>query len=263
MTIEERLENMERELGCQKRCNRRLLGAMLLLAGGLIVAGAFKTTVTFAQAQGSGTAKEVRANSFVLVDENGKGRAILYALQDYTDLLIWGVNGKSYARLSVSKDGPKLALSDENGKDRATLLVSKDGPWLALSDEKGQTRAGLDVTKDGPKMALYNESGKSCAALNLFEDEPRLTLGDENGKIRVWLSLVKGCPVLNLYDQNGKRRTGLSAAPGLALWDEKGQIRFAAGKAGTKSPDGKTIEYPESSLILFGPDGKVIWSAIK
>jgi hypothetical protein len=218
MTIEERLENIERELGRVKRRNRWLLGAILLLVGGLVAAWAFKTTVTTAQAQGAGAVKEVRANSFVLEDENGKGRAILFTLQDETDLLLWGGNGKSYAR--------------------------------------------LNVTKDGPKMALYDESGKSCAALNFFEDEPRLTLGDENGKIRVWLSLVKGCPVLNLYDQNGKRRTGLSAAPGLALWDEKGQIRFAAGKAGTKSPDGKTIEYPESSLILFGPDGKVIWSAI-
>jgi len=128
VTIEERLENMERELGRQKRRNRWLLGAILLLVGGLVAAWAFKTTVTTAQAQGAGAVKEVRANSFVLEDENGKGRAILFALQDETDLLLWGGNGKSYARLNVTKDGPKLALSDENGKDRATLLVSKDGP---------------------------------------------------------------------------------------------------------------------------------------
>jgi len=47
------------------------------------------------------------------------------------------------------------------------------------------------------------------------------------------------------------------------LSDENGKDRFLAGKARTVTPDGKIIEYPESSLILFGPDGKVIWSAIK
>jgi len=52
-------------------------------------------------------------------------------------------------------------------------------------------------------------------------------------------------------------------SPSIALFDENGKIRFAAGKTETITPEGKTIAYPESSLIRFGPDGKVIWSAIK
>jgi len=51
--------------------------------------------------------------------------------------------------------------------------------------------------------------------------------------------------------------------PSLTLWDKNGNYRFWAGKTALESPDGRTMEYPESSLILFGPDGKVIWSAIK
>ena len=51
--------------------------------------------------------------------------------------------------------------------------------------------------------------------------------------------------------------------PGLRLLDENGKARFVAGKETTETPDGKIIEYPESSLILFGPDGKIIWRAIK
>jgi hypothetical protein len=177
MTIEERLENMEQELGRVKRRNHKLLGAILVLLGGLVAAGVFKTTVTPAQAQGVGTAQEIRAKSIVLEDESGKPRAVLGA----------------------DKDGPRLELRDENGKNCAVLSALKDGPALGLYDEKGVRRAGMAVGKDGPM---------------------------------------------------------------LELWDEKGQYRFAAGKTKTVSPDGKTIEYPESSLILFGPDGKVIWSAI-
>jgi len=178
MTIEERLENMERALGRMKRRNRWLLGAILLLAGGLIVPAVFETTAFRARAQGAKTAKEIRAKAFVLEDENGKVRA----------------------GLSVFRDVPSLKLSDEYGKTRAALTVIKNGPWLALYDEKGQGRAGLGVLKDSPHLTFF---------------------------------------------------------------DENGNDRFAAGKIATVSPDGKTIEYPESSLILYGPDGKVIWSAIK
>jgi hypothetical protein len=58
---------------------------------------------------------------------------------------------------------------------------------------------------------------------------------------------------LYLYDENGKPRAGLWAGKdgsNLVLSDENGKNRFIAGKTVTKTPDGKTIEYPESSLIL-------------
>jgi hypothetical protein len=94
MTIEERLENMERELGRLKRRNRWLLGAILLVVGGLIIPAVFETTAFRARAEVAGTAKEIRAKKIVLEDENGKANI----------------------GLIVTKDGPGLALFDENGK---------------------------------------------------------------------------------------------------------------------------------------------------
>jgi hypothetical protein len=178
MTIEERLEDMEREIGRMKRRNRWLLGAILLVAGGLVVPVAFDTTAFRARAQGVGTAKEIRANSFVLEDENAK------------------------------------------------------------------TRAVLSMLKGGPSLVLWGENGHSCVMLDADDNGPRLRLYDENSKVRAGLALVKDGPTLLLLDENGK-------------------LRFAAGKTTTATPDGQTIAYPESSLILFGPDGKVIWKAIK
>jgi hypothetical protein len=62
-----------------------------------------------AQAQVMGPAKKViRANEFVLEDENGKARAGLAAF----------------------KDGPGLGLSDAKGTPRAGLAAFKDGPVL-------------------------------------------------------------------------------------------------------------------------------------
>jgi hypothetical protein len=202
MTIEERLENMERELARLKRRNRWLLGAILLVAGGLIVPGMFETTAIRARAQAGGTAKEIRAKKFILEDEKGKVRTIL----------------------AMSPIGPILGMYDENGKTRATLGMGKDGSALFLGDEKGKHRAELGMAKDG-----------AC-----------LVLRDENDKIRIGL---------------GTAKNGLSL--GLALADENDKLRFMAGKIEIVTQDGKTIVCPESSLVLFGPDGKVIWSAIK
>lgn len=137
MTIEERLEKMERELRRQKRHNR-WLGTILVVVGGLIIPVLFKTTPLQARAQSGGTVKEFRANRIVLEDENGKPRATLF----------------------VSKTGPALVLSDENDKPRAVLFVGKDGPSLGLLDENGELRAGMNAVKDGPCLILFGPDGK-------------------------------------------------------------------------------------------------------
>jgi len=222
MTIEERLESMERELGRMKRRNRWLLGAILIVVGGLSAPKVFETTASLARAQTGGTVKEIRARSIVIEDENGKTRATLAA----------------------NKDGSNLALYDEKGKGRAGLTVTKDGPGLTLFDINGKNRAGLAVIKDGPGLVLYDESGNARAALGALKDGPTLALYNENSANRVGLTVTKDGPTLALYDKNGTPR-------------------FVAGKMAIEMPDGKTIEYPESSLILYGPDGKVIWRAIK
>ena len=50
--------------------------------------------------------------------------------------------------------------------------------------------------------------------------------------------------------------------PGMALYNAAGQNRATLGVTRGQTHDGKTITYPESSLLLYGADGKVtVWSA--
>jgi len=72
--VEVRLERLERALLTEKRRNRWLLAAGGLAAVGCILAWVVGNTATTAQAQGS---KVVRANEFILEDQNGKTRAML------------------------------------------------------------------------------------------------------------------------------------------------------------------------------------------
>jgi hypothetical protein len=46
--------------------------------------------------------------------------------------------------------------------------------------------------------------------------------------------------------------------PALLLFDENGKLRACLGIGQASTPDGRTITYPESSLRLYKPDGKVL-----
>jgi len=166
MTIEERLETVERELAQAKRGNRRLVltGAGLLLGlFALLVVGRSMTGVAQGQEKAAGK-KVVWANEFVLVDDQGRARGALHVLMD----------------------GPALSLSDEKGIARVILAAPKTGPTLNLSDEKGMFRAGLSITELGPGLSLYDEKGKDRASLVVHNYYgPGLVLSDKNRKV-IW-----------------------------------------------------------------------------
>jgi hypothetical protein len=116
MTLEERVETLERELNRANRRNRRLIMGVAVCISMAAVAWAFTPQVLLAQ-NAAKTPNVIRANAFVLEDEKGRVRA----------------------KLDLVASGPRLVMSDENGKLRAALAAFKSGPRLVLSDEKGGT----------------------------------------------------------------------------------------------------------------------------
>jgi hypothetical protein len=143
------------------------------------------------------------------------------------------------------KPGPitatELRIVDDAGKPRAGLTVTEDGPTLVMLDENGKPRAGLSVVKSGPGLSMLDENGKRRATLIVNEDGPALAMFDENNKVRATLEV----------DMNGAR---------LQIADKNGTSRSQVGSSATVSPSGKRTIYPESTLMLFGPDGNVIWT---
>ena len=131
MTIEERLEALERELENTKQHVRRLwvgLGLAVFLTCALV----WGFTAT------TGAAKGIRANRFIVVDENGKTRAWMVADEGGSELVLADENHKRCAWLSIGEGGPVLTLFDENGKTRVALSAAEDGPKLKLFDDNGK-----------------------------------------------------------------------------------------------------------------------------
>lgn len=154
MTIDERIEKMERQLVLVRWVSCGLIvGVVLCLAAWF-----------FSETRGEKMdTKHIRAKSFVLEDDNGKLRAMLADIKDIgTMLTLMDENGKLRAGLGVLKDGLSLVLYDENEKSRVSMAVNEDGPALSLSDENGKTRAllgrGQTKNSDGVVISLPESS---------------------------------------------------------------------------------------------------------
>ncbi len=149
MTTEERLENLEREVGRAKRRSRWLLAALGLGLAALALVWALA---------GGAPGAEVRARRLVLEDDEGRERATLEMGAYGPRLRLLDAAGQDRARLAVIADDSGLSLADENGKFCALLRVSKEGRALGLADENGKPRVVLCVRKDGSVLSL--EKGK-------------------------------------------------------------------------------------------------------
>ena len=264
MTTDERLEACERELARTKRRYRWLSGAMAIAAT-VWVMGDNAWRPAYVEAQGQeAAAKEVRAQRFVVVDNNGEQRATL----------------------GVSETGPVLELSDDAGVPRAVLNVGPAGALLYLNDDNGEERAafGSDAETLGPVLRLRGATHEQTAVLHVSFG-PALTLTDRNGVRRAELDATPLGPTLKLLDESGQlgamMLTGWGGSairlaseegdarlsvekglpgPRLYLSDENG-ARAVLGSGTTETPDGKKTIYPASSLRLFGPNGRLTWQA--
>ena len=110
------------------------------------------------------------------------------------------------------------------------------------------------------RFELVDGNGRTCAVLSTFGGGARLALGEN----RAVLAVGKGGGGLVLCDEKGLPRAALDVekdGPALRLLDANLNTRASLGVMVTRTPDGKTITHPESSLILSGPDGKVKWQA--
>ena len=137
----------------------------------------------------------------------------------------------------------QIFLNDEKGNNRAMLSVIEGVPSIILFDKKDNARAMLALPNgDYPGLFLMDEKRNNIASLLITENGPSISLSDNNEKIRSEIVVLEDGPQMHLFDEMGK-------------------IRAELGRGKTVSPDGKETTYPESSLLLFGADGKVRWTA--
>jgi hypothetical protein len=218
MTIEERLERLERE-------NRRL--KYLLFSLLFLIAGVFFIGARTINGEGeSSIPDEIKAKKFTLVDDNGKGRAVLGIWKGLPGLVFFSEAGELRVGLLDAEKLPSLGFQDENGKTRLVLGTSKEqGPFLELCDENGKTRVRLLSSA----LGLYDEGGKPKVVLGVSEKGSLFSLsGEGKSEIRLGMADARN-PFLSLADEEGKIKAALTITNEegcLGLTDNWGNVKF-------------------------------------
>jgi hypothetical protein len=153
----ERLQCLERKQAELQRANRRLgsiTGALLLVAGALVLMGQTEAKQP----------QSLEAAQFVLRGSDGKVRGAMGITPDgAVGLNLNDVKGDTRITLDLASDGsPGLDFYDSQGKLRATFALGTTGtPGLGLYDDTGKLRTSLDVPAvNTPGLAFYHEGGQ-------------------------------------------------------------------------------------------------------
>lgn len=159
MNVEERLEQLERELGKQKRRNTGLLVAVAALVIIMVFGFVLMGPLGGAQAESEG---QVVAREIVLVDNNGNARVRLGAGMNQPGLAVLGPDGAVMAILSAHSDGSFLALNNARGRTRMILSVNAKGAGVNIMDDNETVRAAMAYMSGAPwpDLALYDDRQK-------------------------------------------------------------------------------------------------------
>jgi hypothetical protein len=163
------------------------------LVGGAVASRLAQGTAVICAQPPAAPEKVLRAETFEVLDKDGKVRATLTSQGD---------------------EGPTLRLLDTDGEDRVVLsLHPTDEAVLAFRDKGQRARLSLALLKEGPRVDLWDPAGKNIRT--------------------AWRTAADGAPLLELYDQYMRRRAvfGLDAGdqPGLSLEDTAGKARLTLG----------------------------------
>jgi len=182
----------------------------------------------------------------------------------------WGGAG---ALLQMSGPGQQTMASLWAQKDFAQAEVSvkeKDLPTILREMQTALERAKREHwTEDDPRAKALESPREVRAEVGaVFSGalSSRFMAHSDNGVAELSSGGIGKSPVLALADQRSRARAVLElnqwagGAPTLELFDENRMKRAVLGRTALEvTRTGAVTELPESSLVLFAKDGKILW----
>jgi len=198
------------------------------------------SALSTAQSEDKTAPSEIRAQKFVVVDDNGKELAEFgIGSNGQPSMAVWNKGKSMVASMGMDNAGmPRFAFEKSSGEPLLELGVM-DGrfPVFFLRNDKGERRLGMVVADGGSVgIGLYDRGKRDRCMLSLRRDgHPQITLKDDKGKVRASITLDdEGTCALDLLNRKEQERIVFQV-------DAQGQADAA----------------------VFGPDGKATWSAGK
>ena len=143
-------------------------------------------------------------------------------------------------------------------------LVDLEGNCLAkLTIEEEQNKSGLDLlksSKTSKTTKTYHavlEMGTGYRSMRMTKDEVEFKASSTQASLGSGNLFLKDKSFIKIYADN-MLRGGTS----MEIYDQEGNKRAALGSVNLNViATGEIQKRPESSLVLFGKDGKVVYSA--
>jgi hypothetical protein len=171
-------------------------------------------------------------------------------------------NSSAQAQAPRELRASAFILEDAQGRVRARLeAVKGTNPVLNLYDEQNVLRATFGIADGRPSIFLVGANRTGAISMAVMENGPTMVVGSPGGSTMLGPRSDGPGPLMQMLDNNGIVRVAVGLGQdgaGLSFADARGQGRVALGATRTSSADGRTTLYPESSLLLFGPDGRIV-----
>jgi hypothetical protein len=176
MTIEDRLEMLERRFQRSRRNNGLLLGLMAAAATAFVLSPSLGS-------QESKEPKTLRAGRFELVDDEGRVRGVLGMYGETPTLMLVNEKVETRCALSASKEASGLTLTSPGLKGKQTLATGADGSVISLEDSSGKPRLELSLLRDAPEVWLSDATENARAILRVGKDGPLMRLIENKNEI--------------------------------------------------------------------------------
>jgi hypothetical protein len=200
-------------------------------------------------------------SSISMRDPSGKDVVTLSAYANGSSISTRDPLGKGGISLFTGgESGSSISMRDPSEKERVKLRASDIGSSLSLADGLGKERVQLSYQFNTPSLFLTDNS-QTGVSLSASGHGPFISLKDQSGT-QVFLSAIDGQPEMHLADAAGKTRGQIAMwenGASMSLYDKAGIGRATLGACSlvTKSTEAVTT-YPESSLVLFDKEGKLL-----
>ena len=161
----------------------------------------------------------------------------------------------------------QFRLVDMEGKCLAKLTIEEENSWIDFLDipnkKSSKNKSGLDLLKSGENSKTFKtyhavlEMGTGYRSMRMTKDEVEFRAGSTQASLASGNLFLKDKSFIKIYADN-MLRGGTS----IEVYDEEGNKRAALGSVNLNViATGEIQKRPESSLVLFGKDGKVVYSA--
>lgn len=231
------------ELEAQNRRFRKAVVAALVVASSVVVMGQARTS------------RILEASESVLKDNSGVVRARLSMETTNRPTLTFYRDRTHISASLAGGDEPFLILS-RAGTDEQVQLGANSG-FYGLGLYEGQIRAGLSVQNGNPGIEPYDKSGKPRVAIESGEPGESILLGGTDKNTAMFMNSG-----VSMWGKEGSFRVNLDEeGPSLELKDNEGHSTTLGRTDLLALASGRKERTPAASLVLFGKDQKVLWSA--